>query len=348
MTIATIDRATGDFRVLALRIRDAGLLEPRSGYYAVKIALTLGVFGAAWAGVLLLGNSWWTLALAAFLAVMFTQVAFVAHDAGHQQVFRSRRANRLLGLVVGDALVGLSFGWWVPKHNAHHAHPNTIGRDPDIAAGLIAFTFTDGLQRERGPVMRAFARRQGTLFFPLLLLEGLGLHISGVQDLLRRRDRSAAAEAALMAAHVALYLTVVLWAMSPLKALAFVGVQQALFGLYLGCSFAPNHKGMALVEDGVRMSFACRQVSTARNITGGALTDLALGGLNRQIEHHLFPAMPRPNLARAEPIVRTFCLESGLVYHESSLRDSYREAIRHLRAVAAANGLAPGHLPGTV
>jgi fatty acid desaturase len=98
--------------------------------------------------------------------------------------------------------------------------------------------------------------------------------------------------------HAALYLTVVLWVLSPLKALAFVAVQQAVFSLYLGISFAPNHKGMPVIESATAAGFARRQVVTARNITGGRFTDFMLGGLNYQIEHHLFPSMPRPSLRR--------------------------------------------------
>jgi fatty acid desaturase len=118
-------------------------------------------------------------------------------------------------------------------------------------------------------------------------------------------------EGLLIAVHAALYLTAVLWVLSPLKALAFVAVQQGLFSLYLGCSFAPNHKGMPIIEGDTEMSFARRQVITARNVTGGRFTTLMLGGLNYQIEHHLFPTMPRPNLARARSIIRPFCRCSG-------------------------------------
>ena len=145
MQTATIDSAPADFRILAVQIRDAGLLDRRPGYYSVKIVLTIAAFGAGWAALLVVGNSWATLGVAAFLGVMFTQLGFVGHDAGHQQVFRSRRANCLLGLAVGNALIGLSFGWWVSKHNAHHAHPNQVNRDPDIGEGLVVFTSTDGL-----------------------------------------------------------------------------------------------------------------------------------------------------------------------------------------------------------
>ena len=75
---------------------------------------------------------------------------------------------------------------------------------------------------------------------------------------------------------------------SPLKALAFIAVQQAVFSLYLGISFAPNHKGMPLIDSATAAGFARRQVVTARNIRGGRFTTFMLGGLNYQIEHHLF------------------------------------------------------------
>jgi fatty acid desaturase len=344
---ATIDRAPHDFHILAVEIRDAGLLDRRPGYYSVKIVLTVAAFVGGWAALVVVGNSWATLGVAAFLALMFTQLGFVGHDAGHQQVFQSRRANWLLGLTVGNALIGMSFGWWVPKHNAHHAHPNQVDSDPDLGEGGVVFTSTDGLVGEHQNLTRLLARWQAWLFFPLMLLRSSGLHVSGIQRLLRQRDRAAALEGLLIAAHAALYLTAVLWVLSPLRALAFVGVQQALFSLYLGCSFAPNHKGMPIIEAGREMSFARRQVITARNVAGGRFTNLMLGGLNYQIEHHLFPTMPRPNLARAQSIIRPFCIERDLGYCEDSLVGSYRQAVRHLRAPAAATALVPRGATGS-
>jgi len=344
---ATIDSAHGDFRVLAVQIRDAGLLDRRPGYYSAKIGLTIAALVAGWAAFVIVGNSWATLGVAAFLGVMFTQLGFVGHDAGHQQVFRSRRANWLLGLVVANALIGMSFGWWVPKHNAHHAHPNQVGRDPDIGEGLVALTSADGLASGRRSLTRFLTRWQAGLFVPLMLLRSAGLHVSGIQRLLRQRDRTAALEGLLIAVHAALYLTVVLWVLSPLRTLAFVGVQQAVFSLYLGCSFAPNHKGMPIIEGDTEMSFARRQVITARNVAGGRFTNLMLGGLNYQIEHHLFPTMPRANLARAQSMIRAFCIESGLGYCEDSLVGSYRQAVRHRRAEVAATALVPRGATGS-
>ena len=114
-------------------------------------------------------------------------------------------------------------------------------------------------------------------------------------------EPTSAVEASLLVLHAALYLTVVLWVLSPLKALAFIAVQQAVFSLYLGISFAPNHKGMPIIESGTAAGFARRQVVTARNIGGGRFTTFMLGGPSayRQIEHHLFPSMPRPDILAA-------------------------------------------------
>ena len=144
-------------------------------------------------------------------------------------------------------------------------------------------------------------------------------------------------ECALIAVHAALYLTVVLLVLSPLKALAFIVIQQAVFSVYLGISFAPNHKGMPLIEAGAPASFARRQVVTARNITGGRFTDFMLGGLNYQIEHHLFPSMPRPNLRRVQGLVRNFCAAADLCYSEESFAESFRLIVHHLSDVGAAS-----------
>ncbi len=110
-------------------------------------------------------------------------------------------------------------------------------------------------------------------------------------------------------------------------------MQQGLFGLYLGCSFAPNHKGMPILTAADSSDFLRRQVLTSRNVHGGWLTDFALGGLNYQIEHHLFPSMPRPNVRRSQALVRSFCQQQGLPYCQTSLARSYAQALRHLNTV---------------
>jgi fatty acid desaturase len=335
-----VDPSTAGYRALALQVRAMGLLDRRPGYYLAKITLTVLAFFAGWALLVIIGNSWAVLAVAAFVGAMCTQLGFIAHDAGHNQVFRTRRRNRLVGLAVGNALIGLSFGWWVPKHNAHHAHPNELGRDPDIGEGP-ALPPSDAPGQERGLLAAWLARWQAPLFFPLMLLRSSGMHVLGIKRLAGRRDRASAVEASLIVLHAALYLTVVLWVLSPLRALAFVVVQQAVFSLYLGISFAPNHKGMPIIESAAAAGFARRQVTTARNVSGGRLTTFMLGGLNYQIEHHLFPSMPRPNLRRVQSLVKDFCTDTGLGYSEENFVESFRQITRHLSDTGAATSGRP-------
>lgn len=327
-------RPVSEYAQLCRLIREAGLLDRRPGYYTWKIAVTLACLAAGWTAFGWLGNSWWQLLVAVFLAGVFTQIGFLGHDAGHRQIFGTPRASYVLGVLLGNLGIGLSYGWWVEKHHRHHTHPNQEGADPDVGAGALAFSPAQA-EASRG-LPRLIYRYQAYLFFPLLLLEGIALHVASARALTGPESRHRPAEAALLAVHVAGYLGAVFLVLSPLRALLFIAVQQGLFGVYLGCSFAPNHKGMPMLEAGARLDFLHRQVLTSRNVRGGILTDFALGGLNYQIEHHLFPSMPRSNLRRSQPIISGFCGQHQLPYTETSLVSSYAQALSHLNAVGRA------------
>jgi len=328
---AAAPRPGSEYAELSRQVRQAGLLERCPAYYVWTIALTVGMLAAGWAAFIVVGDSWWQLTVAAFLAVAFTQIGFVGHDVGHRQVFRTRRASDVAGILLGNLGIGLSFGWWAGKHNRHHAHPNQQDADPDIDISVLAFTSAQATA-SRGAVRLAI-RYQAYLFFPMLLLEAFSVHVASARALAHRAARHRSWETALIATHAVGYLTVVFLVLSPVKALVFVIVQQGLFGLYLGCSFAPNHKGMPVLGADDRTDFLRRQVLTSRNVRGGWLTDFALGGLNYQIEHHLFPSMPRPQLRRSQAIIEGFCRQRGIPYCQTSLAGSYVQALRHLNTV---------------
>jgi fatty acid desaturase len=322
-----------EFTKLSRQVKQAGLLDRRHGYYAAKVVLNLVLLVAGGAAFAALGDSWWQLLTAAYLAVVFTQLAFVGHDSGHRQIFRRRHANNLVGLVHANLLVGISFGWWVPKHDRHHSNPNHEDLDPDLDIPSLAFTA--GQARDKRGLARVVARYQAFLFFPLLLLEAAQLHVASAKAIVRGTGRATVVEALLLLLHLVGYVTALVLVLSPVQAVAFVLVQQGLFGLYLGCAFAPNHKGMPTLTEAEELDFLRSQVLTSRNVRGSRPVDFLLGGLNYQIEHHLFPNMPRPNLRRAQPLVRAFCAQHGLPYVEASLFGSYAEALRHLHSVGA-------------
>jgi fatty acid desaturase len=339
MTAAATTHRGSDFASLVVTVRSAGLFERRLLSYGIRGALTLGSYAGICLAIVLVGNSWFQLITAVAFGLVWGQLAFLGHDAGHQAIFSRRRWNDVLGRVLGNLLVGLSYGWWVDTHNRHHANPNHEGRDPDVGDGVLAFTANQAAKRT-GRVSRFIARRQAWLFFPLLALEGISLHVDSVKSVMSERHRSARggtrrAEALGLIAHAVLYAVLLFLTMSPEKAIAFAAVHQAVWGIYMGSTFAPNHKGMPIIGPDEHLDFLRRQVLTSRNVRGGLLTDFALGGLNYQIEHHLFPSMPRSSLRRAQPLVRAHCAALGVPYCETSLFGSYRAALTHLQAMGA-------------
>lgn len=341
-TVATADppvlrpreRQLSEFTELARTVQESGLMRRRLGWYWTQFAVvTVGLL-ATFAAFVLVGHSWWQLVVAALLALLLGQAMFLGHDAAHRQIFASGRWNDWGSLVIANLYAGMSYGWWQHKHSRHHAKPNQVGADPDIDMDVLRFHNEDGPRPVRTGLRRWFREHQGWFFFPLLLLEGLNLHLSGVKTIFGRGPvKRRPVEIAFITLRLGGYLGLVFWLLPFGMAVAFLAVQLALFGLYMGMVFAPNHKGMPIVPRDSKIDFLRRQVLMSRNIRGGRLTDVAMGGLNYQIEHHLFPSMPRPNLRQVQPLVRDFCRAHGIHYTEVSAARSYRTVVQYLNRV---------------
>ncbi|GAA3651708.1 acyl-CoA desaturase [Nonomuraea antimicrobica] len=335
MTVTETSRPTAqrgsDFAALSRRIAQAGLLDRRPGYYAVRIGLVAALFAGTWAVFAAVGDSWWQIPVAVLLAVAFAQVTLLAHDLAHGQISRSRRVARIAGLLVGNLAVGLSYGWWMDKHTRHHANPNHEDHDPDVSPDILIWSRRQA-EASRG-LPRLIGRWQAFLFFPLLTLEGVNLKVSSFRALRRPSLKNRWVEGLLLGTHVLAYAGAVFLVLPLPKALLFLVVHQVCYGVYLGCTFAPNHKGMPVLTADDELDFLRKQVLTSRNVSGGRLVTIALGGLNYQIEHHLFPSMPTANLRRARPIVREYCASLGVEYAECGLLESWGLALRHLHEV---------------
>ncbi|HEU5486276.1 MAG TPA: fatty acid desaturase, partial [Microlunatus sp.] len=178
-------REGSSFTALTRQVHELGLMRRRYGYYWIKLIGTVAVLAAWVAAFVWIGDSWWQLASAAVLAVILTQVAFLGHDAAHRQMFKSGRWNDWISLIVANLLVGISYGWWQSKHTRHHANPNKDGSDPDIALTAIAMTPAMAT-RHKSRLMRWLVAHQGWYFFPILLLEGLSLHVDGIKRVFSR------------------------------------------------------------------------------------------------------------------------------------------------------------------
>ncbi len=341
---ADIPPMTHAYKQVSQVVRETGLLR-RAGWFYIFVAAGLAVaFGGLITGFILLGDSWFQLLIAAGLGLVLTQVAFLAHEAAHRQILTSGPANFRLARILAAGVVGISYSWWDSKHTKHHGNPNQVGKDPDIEVDTISFLETDAAQ-SRG-IVRLITRKQGWLFFPLLTLEGLNLHYLGVKHLVTsKKAKGRWIELGLIALRFAIVLIPV-FLMLPLgMAFAFMGVQLAVFGVYMGASFAPNHKGMPIIDPNARLDFFSKQVRTSRNIRGGWWATWLMGGLNYQVEHHLFPNMPRPHLSKAREIVRDYCVSNDVPYTETSLLRSYAIVIEYLNRVGLAAGADPFDCP---
>lgn len=315
-------------------VRELGLLRRTPWFYtAVGAAIAVG-FGGAITGFIVLGDSWLQLLMAAAFGILFTQVAFLAHEAAHRQILSSGPANDRLARVLGG-IVGMSYSWWDSKHSRHHANPNRVGKDPDIEVDTISFLETDAAA-SRG-LVRVVTRKQGWLFFPLLTLEGLNLYALSFRHLLSRGPvKGRWTELGILSLRFGVVLVPIFLLLPLGMAFAFFGVMVAVFGVYMGASFAPNHKGMPIIAPDAKLDFFSKQVRTSRNVAGGWWATWLMGGLNYQVEHHLFPSMSRLHLAQAREVVRDYCETHDVPYTETSLWRSYAIVIDYLNRVGLA------------
>ncbi|PPF47322.1 acyl-CoA desaturase [Pseudoclavibacter sp. AY1F1] len=323
---------TQSYSAVSKVIREMGLLKRTRWFYGMLAAGLIVALGGAITGFILLGDSWFQLLIAAALGIIFTQFAFIAHEASHRQVLESGPGNDRLGRFLAAGVVGMSYSWWMTKHTKHHVNPNKMGKDPDIDFDTISFTEEDA--RKQTGLLALITRKQGYLFFPLLTFEGYNLHFRSIKSLFTRQPiKGRWIEFTMIAVRFAIYFGAIFWLLPLGMAFAFVAVQMAVFGVYMGASFAPNHKGMPIIPADVKMDFFSKQVLTSRNVSGGWWASALMGGLNYQVEHHLFPSMPRPHLARAREIIREHCQNLEVPYTETTLIKSYGIVIEYLNRV---------------
>lgn len=329
-------------------VKDAGLLKKTPNYYiayfSIVTAFSLVAWGAViWAGLALSG-AWALLALPLIFiqGALTAQYAFIGHELAHNQVFKSHKLNTIYGLIVANLFAGLSYGFWLSKHNRHHGKPNMIDSDPDINLRIIAFSTEQKFSKPA--TERLLTRQQGWAFPFLVLFTAFDLLLDSFKSLGRASGRGANLrwlEGAMLlvrlAVPAAVYFLVFDWWVAIIAWMTYM----LSFGGLMGTAFAVNHIGMPLVERNSRIGFLERQVLTSRNITPSFFKDMMLGGLNYQIEHHLFPSMARPQLAKVRPLVIAFCKEKGIAYKEQSFREGFKEVMSYLNKVGMSTKVDP-------
>jgi fatty acid desaturase len=288
------------------------------------------------------------------LGVYLQQAAWLCHDFTHHQVFKNRFYNDIMGLFMLNFCQGFSMQWWKTKHNSHHAVPNlhasaegACDGDPDIdTMPILAWTLKMAEGAKDSKFGRFMINWQAYIYFPILLLArlswahqcwvyvfgGWGQHSVKGAALDQRKNKYTLAEQALIITHYSIILSV-LTRMSLSNALIFYLVAQTSCGFFLAIIFGLGHNGMAVYPASERPDFWKLQVSTTRNITSDWFVEWFSGGLNYQVEHHLFPMLPRHNLKEVHGMVKQFCEEQGVVYHEANVVNGTIEVLTHLASV---------------
>ena len=333
------DPAADDLRLDALQyaelrrmVKQQGLLDRQPLYYSIKIPFTVGLVAASIAFLVSVDSVWLQLLNAAFLGVVFTQLAFIGHDAGHQEIFSSVKRNDLISLMTCILIAAWVPSWWHDKHNQrHHRNPNRIGEDGDIDASPFAFSIGRAFAKTGLPEPMCHA----LMFFSILFLSSLSFLYAGIHYVLAGRPlKYSLAEPLSVVAHLIAYFALLFFFLDPLHAVLFIVVHQAVEGLYMGLVFAPNHKGMPVLDGETPMGFLRQQVTTARDVRAHPVTDFFYGCLNYQIEHHLFPSMPRNNLKKAKSLVKEFCHARSIPYYETGVIQAHREILGHMRSLS--------------
>jgi fatty acid desaturase len=311
------------------------LTAPASRATLLKLAVLAVLLGAALASAWF-GASWPRAAAWPALALLLAQFAFIGHDAGHGSIGRTGAANRAFGQAAMTLVTGLAFDEWIARHRAHHRYCQDQTRDPDMAVAFVV-SLTEESARSKGALGRLLTRLQPLHIWLLSLFFGHSQrHLSQAAVLTSPRRRRL--DAAMLAAHYALWFGLPCGVLGVpfTSALLAYAVPLTILGPYLAAIFWVNHIGMPLIRDAERFSFFEHQVVTSRTIVSPPALDWVFGGLNYQIEHHLFPQVPSRRLPALQRIVREHFARNRLEYPGVSWREALRSIAAHLRRVAHA------------
>eukprot|EP00747_Dinoflagellata_sp_TGD_P144359 gnl/TRDRNA2_/TRDRNA2_176483_c0_seq1.p1 gnl/TRDRNA2_/TRDRNA2_176483_c0~~gnl/TRDRNA2_/TRDRNA2_176483_c0_seq1.p1 ORF type:complete len:533 (+),score=91.49 gnl/TRDRNA2_/TRDRNA2_176483_c0_seq1:108-1601(+) len=358
------------YRDLRANLVKMGMFTANKWYYAYKCLSNMAMWAIAVAMVYYSNSFAIHMASAVLLGLFWQQCGWLAHDFLHHQVFKKRKYGDLAGVYWGNLMQGYSMQWWKNKHNGHHAVPNlhnssgeATDGDPDIdTMPLLAWSLHQArIYRELSPdgkhsaFTKFMIKWQAFLYFPILLLAriswlnesaktafGLGAASENAAIELKRKGlQFPVLEPLGITLHWVWVLIVTTgfgsWGLA--HSLAYFFTSCCGCGLFLALVFGLGHNGMATYAAEARPDFWKLQVTTTRNIIGGHgfpqwFVDWLCGGLQYQVDHHLFPMMPRHHLKQSHELVKSFCKEWGVKYHEADLVDGTREVLHHLAHVS--------------
>ncbi len=321
-----------DYIKLKQEVVRENLLAPTISYYIIKISLLLLFLTLCFWFTFIVKNVFLFIIASLALGFFAVQAGLLAHDAGHRAITKKPWLTNILGYVFMTLITGISFSYWNDRHNRHHVRPNHETMDPDVVEQAMAFTKKQVLKRKK--VARFITKHQAILFIPIYLLTAFGLRFEGIKHLKKLEGIVLAREIFFLFLHVTVWLMLPLLFLTILKTLFLYAISSLTLGIYFTLVFVPNHWGMPIITEEEKKSFLEEQLLTSRNIKSNWVVDYLMGGLNYQIEHHLFPSISRKNLRKVKQIVQSYCEKEKLPYQEQNYFQSLKDIFIFLHKVS--------------
>ena len=320
------------FEALRLKAEAEGLFQPRRAWFYRRAALILGLIACG--AVLVIASPWlWPLSAIA-IAVAWQQCGWLSHDFLHHSVFQRRAVGDGVGAIFGGVVLGFSADWWKRKHNAPHALPHVMGADEDIDT-MPLLAFSEAHLEESLGLARRLVKLQPLTALPIVAFARLNWLVqSALWALHSKNVPRRALEVVSLLVHHAWFITLAARLPAWGQRIGFVAIAELASGLMTGAVFLVGHNARPMLTHAEAPGFCALQCNTTQNIRAPFGTRWFFGGLDRQVEHHLFPTMPRHNHARVAPDVRALCEAHGLAYVERGFFRSLGDVFGVLLRVA--------------
>lgn len=309
------------FDELKAEVRKAGLLARvpiRGSIEMIAILISMGlIFTIVYYWEMLAPSGWGAVALGLFMTVVFTRAVFVSHDILHTQYFKNKSLSMKLSYPFSAFILSNSSSWWDFKHNVnHHTWCNVIEKDEDIMALDGAFTPNNKGKNS------FYKKYKHIIFWGAMFFMYPAFIIQSYNFALKRKKYG---EFILMLMHWPIVWETIFYFLPVSDAIIVLLTLNFTLSPWLAFGFITNHLGCEVfdLEDAKKMSWMELQMRTSRSLIGGKFVHWFYGGLNTQIEHHLFPKAPRFNLLKVQQMTRDFAKKHNLRYFESTPIQAY-------------------------
>lgn len=322
----SVSEASKDYRKLVYEFRKMGLFEKKGHAVLLGFCVVVMLFAVSVYGVLCSDSAWVHLGCASLVGFLWIQSGWIGHDSGHYQVMTSRGLNRIAQIISGNCVAGVSIGWWKCNHNAHHIACNSLDFDPDlqhIPFFAVSSKFFNSLRScfyERtlnfDSVARVLVSYQHWTFYPVMCLARLNLYAQSFLFLFSKRSVPNWGQELLgLAAFWCWYPLLIACLPNWGERIMFVVVSFSVTGIQ-HVQFCLNHFSTSIyVGPPSGNDWFEKQTRGTLNILCPPWMDWFHGGLQFQIEHHLFPRLPRCQLRKVSPFVKELCKKHNLPYN---------------------------------